>query len=317
MTARILIVSGEVVFHRVLIQHFRNKTADTKYEFVSAADSQEFLNKIKTGNQIDLILLHLKMPNTDGFTFLEELDKQNIKVKTIIVSPDGDKAIYRKAMQLGAYDLLETPIDPTELVRTIDRALQADKPTLKTKPSPPQVTGAKGIASNLSEKKPHPNSLLKMVKELPPSQRVKFIFQIIGTINDFEDLEDIGYQVEAQIQIAANNEAEREEVLVENQKREVRGESPLITLENGWVEMRYMTRKLVSGEKRRYGPYYYMRWRENGKLKSKCLGKEDPSALLKNSNIRVYELEANNTHKSSKKEASQVKKTEPRTFRLA
>ena len=88
-------------------------------------------------------------------------------------------------------------------------------------------------------------------------------------------------------------------------------------LENGWVEMRYMTRKLVTGEKRRYGPYYYMRWREDGKLKSKCFGKEDPSALLKDSNIRVYEMNADTTDKSSlEEEMIQEKRVEPKKFRL-
>ena len=85
MTAKILIVDGEIVFHRIIIQHFRKDIVTKKYNFFSALNSKEALNKIQSGHQIDLMLLSIKLPDNDGFTLLKQLNEQNIKIKTIFI----------------------------------------------------------------------------------------------------------------------------------------------------------------------------------------------------------------------------------------
>ena len=45
------------------------------------------------------------------------------------------------------------------------------------------------------------------------------------------------------------------------------------TPQEGYVELKWISRK-----GKRYGPYRYLRWQENGKKKSKYLGKEDSSS---------------------------------------
>ncbi len=45
------------------------------------------------------------------------------------------------------------------------------------------------------------------------------------------------------------------------------------TVPEGYIELKWISRK-----GKRYGPYRYLRWQENGKKKSKYLGKEDTSS---------------------------------------
>ncbi|MEM9566681.1 MAG: hypothetical protein AAF974_00095 [Cyanobacteria bacterium P01_E01_bin.34] len=48
---------------------------------------------------------------------------------------------------------------------------------------------------------------------------------------------------------------------------------PCACRENSYIELKWICRK-----GKRYGPYRYLRWHENGKKKSKYLGKEDSSS---------------------------------------
>lgn len=61
------------------------------------------------------------------------------------------------------------------------------------------------------------------------------------------------------------------------------GETPDLSEPGVYVEERYQTKVLASGEKKQYGPYFYKRWREGDKLRSLFLGKVDPRTLSSNS----------------------------------
>ena len=65
------------------------------------------------------------MPEMDGLTFLSKLDKnQTSRLKAIMVSAHGDMDNIRKAMNLGAFDFINKPINFDDLDITINKTVE-------------------------------------------------------------------------------------------------------------------------------------------------------------------------------------------------
>ncbi len=84
-------------------------------EVIEAKDGLDALDKIKKTDNIDIILLDIKMPIMDGIEFMENLsllpDKKNIPI--IILTTD--ESMKHKAYDSGAFDFLVKPIREHEL----------------------------------------------------------------------------------------------------------------------------------------------------------------------------------------------------------
>jgi len=84
-------------------------------EVIEAKDGLDALTKIKQIDNIDIILLDIKMPIMNGIEFMENLflipEKKNIPV--IILTTD--ETMKHKAFDSGAFDFLVKPIREQEL----------------------------------------------------------------------------------------------------------------------------------------------------------------------------------------------------------
>ncbi len=66
------------------------------------------------------------MPKMDGLTFLTKLsERENLTIKTVIISAYGDLKTIRKAMNIGAFDFLTKPLDLYDLEITLNKTLKA------------------------------------------------------------------------------------------------------------------------------------------------------------------------------------------------
>ncbi len=84
-------------------------------EVIEAKDGLDALNKIKQIDDIDIVLLDIKMPIMNGIEFMENLfsipEKKNVPV--IILTTD--ETMKHKAYDSGAFDFLVKPIREHEL----------------------------------------------------------------------------------------------------------------------------------------------------------------------------------------------------------
>jgi len=67
----------------------------------------------------DLILMDHRMPTKNGLETTEEILKINPKIKVIFVS--ADYTVKEKALDVGAIDFLEKPIDLNTLITMVER----------------------------------------------------------------------------------------------------------------------------------------------------------------------------------------------------
>ena len=74
----------------------------------------------------DAVVSDVNMPGKDGFALLEEMrtDPQIQDVPVIILTGRDDSGIKRRALNLGATDLLNKPVDPQDLVARLQSVLR-------------------------------------------------------------------------------------------------------------------------------------------------------------------------------------------------
>lgn len=67
------------------------------------------------------------MPGIDGLEVLSEIRKLKINLPVILLTGFGDIVLTIKSIQLGAFDYLEKPFSPVQLLSIIQLALDSVK----------------------------------------------------------------------------------------------------------------------------------------------------------------------------------------------
>ncbi len=132
---RILLVDDEPNLRLML----RTVLESAGYSVVEAEDGEAALARLRE-SPIDLILLDLEMPKTDGMATLRSLRDAGDETPVVIITAHGSIPDAVVAMRLGAIDFLSKPLTPEALRRTVVEVLARQVPTPQettvTKPTP-------------------------------------------------------------------------------------------------------------------------------------------------------------------------------------
>lgn len=120
--ARILVVDDE----REMGNFFRFFLEDKNYEITVAENGLQAREALQ--EYFHLVLLDLKLPDTDGITLLKEIKARYPTSEVLIMTGYSTVKSAVEAIQLGAYDYLEKPFDNLDaleaiLGRALSRAL--------------------------------------------------------------------------------------------------------------------------------------------------------------------------------------------------
>jgi len=124
MNPCILVVDDEPDLEALIVQKFRHQIQNGAVKFLFAREGVEALATLKATGGIDLVVTDINMPKMDGLSLLQNLQENDEKVSTIIVSAYGDMANIRTAMNRGAFDFLTKPIDFADLEATIAKTIR-------------------------------------------------------------------------------------------------------------------------------------------------------------------------------------------------
>lgn len=108
---------------------FRNEFKDCfdEYEVVEAASGEEALKILKHPNEIDLVILDVRLPGLDGTEVLREIKRDNPGLGIIILTGFGSKDVAVDALRAHADDYLEKPFDIDAAKRIIENILKSKK----------------------------------------------------------------------------------------------------------------------------------------------------------------------------------------------
>jgi two-component system, NtrC family, response regulator AtoC len=119
MKQRLLIVDDESAI-RVLVRTLLEKEG---YEASEAADAAA-LREMFAGPQPDVILLDLKLPDSDGLDLLPIIKKQWPNSEVVVLTGHATIDAAVAATKAGAYDFQKKPFDPKSLLLCIERAIE-------------------------------------------------------------------------------------------------------------------------------------------------------------------------------------------------
>jgi DNA-binding NtrC family response regulator len=114
----ILVVDDEVN----VIESFK-QLLEGDYKVLTATNGEEALEKVEKEN-LDVVLLDIKMPGMDGIEVLRRIGELKENVDVIMVTAVNTMKTAIEAMKLGAYDYITKPFDVDEVIVSIDKALE-------------------------------------------------------------------------------------------------------------------------------------------------------------------------------------------------
>ncbi len=121
---KILSVDDEPDMADLLSQRFRKEIRKNLFEFYFAGDGRQALNVLQEQPDIDFLLCDINMPVMDGLTLLSELTKlKRPSLLTVMVTAYGDMDNLRTAMNNGAFDFVNKPINFDDLEKTMDKTI--------------------------------------------------------------------------------------------------------------------------------------------------------------------------------------------------
>jgi DNA-binding response OmpR family regulator len=119
------------------------------HQTVEAANGDEALLALAT-NDVDLVVLDLVMPGTNGMQLIGILRGQGSTVPVIVLSAVEDVAARVQALDLGAVDFIGKPFVPAELLARVRRQLAN---ATRVVPQPQRYLTAAGITLDLDRRR--------------------------------------------------------------------------------------------------------------------------------------------------------------------
>jgi CheY-like chemotaxis protein len=118
---QILIVDDEPAWIKVLSVLLRREG----YNVLEATSGKEALRTL-TGNRPDLILSDVRMPDMNGFDFLDEVKRtaRNSNIPVVFLTGIDDYDARKVARELGATDYLIKPFDEHDVLSILSKHLK-------------------------------------------------------------------------------------------------------------------------------------------------------------------------------------------------
>lgn len=101
---------------------------------VDTASHADEAKELVRESPYDMILSDIKMPDTDGFSFLKWVKKYDPEILVIMMTGFADIESAVEAMKAGAVDYIPKPIDPEKLFSKIEEAFRLQENTKLNNP---------------------------------------------------------------------------------------------------------------------------------------------------------------------------------------
>jgi len=138
--AEILVVDDEIGIRELL-----SEILGDEGHSVLLAESAQQARRVREENPLDLVLLDIWMPDTDGVTLLKEWAAGGkLTMPVIMMSGHATIDTAVEATRIGALDFLEKPIALQKLLKAVEQGLARGRaaPALASAPAPALAQGA-------------------------------------------------------------------------------------------------------------------------------------------------------------------------------
>jgi len=116
--ANVLLVDDEVSF----LETFGERLELRDVEILKAFSGEEALQVLAENENIEVIILDVKMPGMDGIETLTEIKRRKPLVEVMMLSGHADVESAIEGMKHGAFDYLMKPVDMDQIITKVNEA---------------------------------------------------------------------------------------------------------------------------------------------------------------------------------------------------
>lgn len=120
----ILLVEDE----RVTRHRIHKVLCDAGHRVTAASNASEALDELGR-TTYDLMLLDVWLPEMNGLELLSRLERGRARPRVIVITADDTPKTLLDAVRADAYLLVTKPVEPENLLATVERALQGSRAT--------------------------------------------------------------------------------------------------------------------------------------------------------------------------------------------
>lgn len=120
----VLIVDDEEELRKSVRSILNTSFEDTSFNVSEAPNGKVALEFVQK-NPCDLVIMDVKMPEMDGLTTLEKIKAHDPGICVLIMTAHSNLTDAVRAIKEGAFDYLEKPVEPDDLVKLVNEANNA------------------------------------------------------------------------------------------------------------------------------------------------------------------------------------------------
>lgn len=184
MSSKILVIDDDTSFCMLLKTFLQKKGYNVTNAF-NAGEAQELIKN----EAFDVVLTDIRLPDSDGLAILKSVKEISFETQVILMTGYTDIKTAVNAMKTGAFDYVGKPINPDEILHTIEQALKKkavknqpeSEPTVKkTSKKIPETSPSfvKGISS-------HSDQLHEYISLVAPTNMSVLIIGDSGTGKEY------------------------------------------------------------------------------------------------------------------------------------
>ena len=118
---RSVLVVDDAAFMRMMIRDILAREGYLIHEAVNGRDAIEKYLEVRP----DLVTMDITMPGMSGLEALQSIREQDPGARVLMVSAMGQQKMIVEALEYGAMDFLVKPFQPTKVLETVKKCLQA------------------------------------------------------------------------------------------------------------------------------------------------------------------------------------------------
>lgn len=137
------------------------------YGVAGVASSAAALEILKEEN-IALVISDLRLPEMDGLELLQKIRETQPDVDVVMITGHGSIGKAVEAMQLGAYDFIEKPLDSAGLLRTVAKALEKHRLSAENRRLRRQLQQRRGVEALIGDS-PAMEAARNLIEQIAPT----------------------------------------------------------------------------------------------------------------------------------------------------
>jgi DNA-binding NtrC family response regulator len=137
------------------------------YRVVSAASGREALEVLRQ-KAFALVIGDLCLPDLDGIALLKQARELLPEAEVVMITGHGSIEKAVEAMQLGAYDFLQKPLDSGALLKTVAKALEKQRLRSENRQLRRQLQQRRGVEALIGDSPPM-QAVKELIRQIAPT----------------------------------------------------------------------------------------------------------------------------------------------------